>query len=47
MDVFDGIDAAMDEPFHLMYDDVMVNFPDAKLLASLRGVLQTKEGLLT
>ena len=33
MNVLSGFDAGMDEPFQLMYDAVMEEFPNAKLLA--------------
>lgn len=33
--VLDGYDAAMDEPFMLIYEEAMANFPDAKFLLTI------------
>ena len=33
--VFDGYDAAMDEPVMLMYEEIMAAFPEAKFLLTI------------
>ena len=35
MAVFDGYDAAMDEPVMLMYEEIMAAFPEAKFLLTI------------
>ena len=35
MGVLEGFDAAMDDPFYIMYEEIMAAFPDAKFLLTI------------